>query len=73
MASDYGAHESHRYRFKRSDPVRIPGTGAVGVVDSAVFQRIIDYPNEYAAGYHAVLDYERVVTVRWYQVIGVHV
>jgi hypothetical protein len=73
VANDYGAHVSHRYRFKRGDPVRILGTGAVGVVDSAVFQRTIDYPNEYAAGYHVVLDYERVVTVRWHQVIGVHV
>ena len=26
------------------------------MVDSAVFQRAVDYPDEYAAGYHVVLD-----------------
>ena len=31
---------------------------------------IVDYPVEYAAGYHVVLDDERVVTVRWDQVKG---
>jgi hypothetical protein len=40
----------------------------VGVVDSAVFQKTVDYPEEYAAGYHVVLEDERVVTVRWDQV-----
>jgi len=42
----------------------------VGIVDSAVFQRTVDYPNEYAAGYHVVLEDVRVVTVRWDQVSG---
>ena len=42
--------------------------GATGAVDSAVFQRTVDYPDEYAPGYHVVLDDGRVVTVRWDQV-----
>mgnify|MGYP004367135351 FL=1 len=37
--------------------------GAAGVVDSAVFQKTVDYPNDYAAGYHVVLEDEMVVTV----------
>jgi len=36
-----------------------------------VFQRTVDHPDEYVAGYHVVLDYKRVVTVRWDQVSGV--
>ena len=62
---------SHYYLFKRGDPVRIlwgAYAGINGVVDSAVFQRTVDYPNDYSAGYHVVLDDERVVTVRWDQV-----
>jgi hypothetical protein len=42
--------------------------GATGVVDSAVFQKTVDYPDDYSAGYHVVLEDERVVTVRWDQV-----
>jgi len=42
--------------------------GGVGVVDSAVFQRTVDYPDDLYPGYHVVLDEERVVTVRWDQV-----
>jgi hypothetical protein len=33
-------------------------------VDSAVFQRTVDQPDEYAPGYHVVLDNGEVVTVR---------
>ena len=43
-------------------------TGGTGIVDSAVFQKTADDPDDYAAGYHVVLDNERVVTVRWGQV-----
>ena len=39
-----------------------------GVIDSAVFQRTMDYPDEYAPGYHVVQDNGQVVTVRWDQV-----
>ena len=42
--------------------------GAVGVVDSAVFQRTVDYPDNHAAGYHVVLDDENMLRVRWEQV-----
>ena len=61
----------HYYRFKRGDRVTIVSgrhKGAIGVVDSAVFQRTVDYPDEFAAGYHVALDDERVVTVRCDQV-----
>jgi len=37
-------------------------------VESAVFQRTVDYPDEYSAGYHVVLDDGTVVTVRMEQV-----
>ena len=62
---------SHNYRFKRGDPVGIGWgryAGAKGVVDSAVFQKTLDYPDDHAAGYHVVLEDENVVTVRWDQV-----
>ena len=42
--------------------------GRQGVVDSAVFQRTVDYPDEYSAGYHILLDDGTVATVRWDQV-----
>jgi len=41
---------------------------AVGAVDGAVFQKTVDFPEEYAAGYRVVLEDERVVTARWDQV-----
>jgi len=40
--------------FKGGDPVSITWSryaGATGVVDSAVFQRTVDPPNEFAPGY----------------------
>ena len=40
-----------------------------GVVDSAVFQRTVDYPDEFAPGYHMVLHDGAVVTVRRERVI----
>jgi len=39
-----------------------------GVIDSAVFQRTTDHPDDYAPGYHIVLDSGLVVTVRWDEV-----
>lgn len=38
--------------------------GAVGTVDSSVFQRTEDQPDEFHHGYHVILDCGRVVTVR---------
>ena len=54
---------SHFYRFKRGDLVTIfsgrhkGARGAVdrGAVDSAVFQRSVDYPDQFAPGCHVVL------------------
>ena len=49
------------YRFKRGDRViwgRFKGVNAM--VDSADFQRTVDYPDEDAPGYHIILDSGRV-------------
>ena len=61
----------HYYSRKRGDQVTIISgryQGSQGVVDSAVFQRTVDYPEEYSAGYHVILDSGPVITVRWDQV-----
>jgi len=42
--------------------------GGTGTVDANVFQRTVDYPEEFAAGFHLVLDDGTVVTVRREQV-----
>ena len=63
----------HYYRFKRGDPVTIVSgrnKGHTWLVDSAVFQRTVAYPDEFAAGYHLVLDDGEWVTVRRDQVAG---
>ncbi len=62
---------SHFYRFKRGDLVSITSgryTGCTGLIDSAVFQRTVDYPDEYSPGYHVILDTGPWITVRWDQV-----
>ena len=43
-------------------------TGRTGIVVANVFQRTVDYPDEFAAGVHLVLDDESWVTVRRDQV-----
>ena len=61
----------HHYRFQHGNPINIISgryQGCTGVTESAVFQRTVDYPEEYAPGYHVVLDDGTVVTVRWDQV-----
>ena len=61
----------HYYRVKRGDRVVIVSgqrSGMMGVVDSAVFQRTIDHPEDVSPGYHVVLADDAVVTVRWDQV-----
>ena len=66
----------HYYRFKRGDRVTIISgqyTGYTGVVDSAVFQRTVDFPDEYAPGYHVVLATGPVITVRWDQLSGIQI
>ena len=60
----------HYYTCKRGDQVTIISgryRGSQGVVDSAVFQRTVDYPEEYSAGYHVILESGLVITVRWDQ------
>jgi len=76
VTGGYTAYVSHKYRFKRGDRVRIQSgryRDLTGVVDSAVFQKTVDYPDDYSAGYHVVLEDERVVTVRWDQLSNVDV
>ena len=61
----------HYYSFKRGDVVTIVSgryKGHTGLVDSAVFQRTVDFPDEMAPGYHVALDAGPVVTVRWEQI-----
>jgi len=64
----------HFYRYIRGDRVVIvfgKRAGVLGVVDSAVFQRTLDYPDDYSPGNHVILVDDAVVTVRWDQVKGV--
>ena len=42
--------------------------GLTGTVDSAVFQKTVDYPDELAHGFHVTLDDGTWVTVRQDQV-----
>ena len=62
----------HYYRFTRGDIVTIISgrhQGCAGVVDSAVFQRSVDYPDDNAPGYHVILDTKEVTTFRWDQLV----
>ena len=64
----------HFYQYIRGDRMVIvfgKRAGVLGVVDSAVFQRTLDYPDDYSPGYHVILLDDAVVTVRWDQVKGV--
>lgn len=42
--------------------------GAMSMIESVVFQRFVDHPNDLVAGYHVLLDYGRAVSVRRDQV-----
>lgn len=56
---------------RRGDRVTITTgkyAGHTGTVESKVHQRTVDYPEEFANGFHVMLDTEEVVTVRWGQV-----
>ncbi|MDA1129499.1 MAG: KOW motif-containing protein, partial [Chloroflexi bacterium] len=58
---------------RRGDRVKIitgKYAGNTGTVESNVYQRTVDYPDESANGYHVMLDTEELVTVRWGQVAG---
>ena len=44
-------------------------TRHTGTVESDVYQRTVDYLDEWNNGYHVMLDSEELVTVRWEQVM----
>ena len=65
---------SMRWMRRRGDRVIITSgkyAGRTGTIESNVFQRTVDYPDEYHNGHHVVLDTEVLVTVRWQQVESV--
>ena len=71
IALRYRPHVSYIYKFKRGDRVVITTgryEGIHGTVDSIVFQRAVDCPEESAPGYHVILATEEVVTVQLDQV-----
>ena len=56
---------------RRGDRVTITSgkyVGRRGTIESNVYQKTVDYPDEWANGYHVMLDGEELVTVRWDQV-----
>jgi len=56
---------------RRGDRVTITTgkyAGRIGRVESNVYQKTMDYPDEWSNGYHVMLDTEELVTVRWDQV-----
>ena len=56
---------------RRGDRVKIINgkyTGHTGTVESNVYQRTVDFPDEWFNGHHVMLDSEELVTVRWEQV-----
>ena len=58
---------------RRGDRVKITsGEYAVhtGTIESKVYQRTVDYPDDLNNGFHVMLDTEELVTVRWEQVEG---
>ncbi len=60
-----------RWMRRRGDRVTITNgkyAGHTGTVESNVFQRTVDYPDEWANGHHVMLDTEEFVTVRHDQV-----
>ena len=60
-----------RWMRRRGDRVRINTgkyAGYQGMVEANVYQKTVDYPEEWANGYHVMLDTEELVTVRWDQI-----
>ncbi len=56
-----------KWMRKRGDRIVIISgkyTGHTGTVESNVYQRTVDYPDEYHNGHHVMLDSGEVVTVR---------
>ena len=60
-----------RWMRRRGDRVTITCgkyAGRTGTIESNVFQRTVDYPDELANGFHVMLDSGELVTVRRNQV-----
>ena len=60
-----------RWMRRRGDRVTITTgkyAGSEGAVESNVYQRTVDFPEELANGYHVMLDSGELVTVQWDQV-----
>ena len=60
-----------RWMRRRGDRVTITTgkyAGHCGTVESNVFQKTVDYPNDLSNGFHVMLDSEELVTARWDQV-----
>ena len=58
---------------RRGDRVTITTgkyAGHTATIESDVYQRTVDYPDELANGFHVMLDSEVLVKVRWEQVEG---
>ena len=71
--SAYIGRVTNSYRYRRGDPATIISgryMGRRGIVESAVYQRTVDRPDGYDAGYHVVIGEGEVMTVRWDQVVG---
>jgi ribosomal protein L24 len=63
-----------RWMRTRGDRVKIitgKYAGHFGTVESNVYQRTMDYPDEFSNGYHVMLDSKVLVTVQWDQVDAV--
>ena len=57
-----------RWMRTRGDRVKIitgKYAGHFGTVESNVYQRTVDDPDEFDNGFHIMLDPELLVTVRW--------
>ena len=60
---------------RRGDRVNIISgkyAGHLGPVESKVYQRTVDYPDEFANGHHVLLESGVLVTVRYDQVEGLN-
>ncbi len=62
-----------RWMRHRGDRVTITTgkyAGHTGTVEANVYQRTVDFPDEWANGYHVMLDTKELVTVRRNQVVA---
>ena len=62
-----------RWMRRRGDRVIIISglyEGHKGTVEANVYQKTVDYPTELSNGFHVMLDTEKLVTVRWDQIVS---